>query len=540
MKKTASEDGSMAVPEFFSRCFSVNRKAKMVLELLGFRSAAALPGHLHAAVLQLLLMGPVALSSIDSTTQCALPRTEARLIPLSSDGCVVQCLFADWLTKISKWLKVPRSRYVMLLAVMPESGPEQQLALNASSSRGTKPAAVATLDSAKVLDAPTLLPGAKRLGVHRRPTQLLLVTFKASQRPLFKCDGEVAGHHSLGWAEPSEVFRIDSSHKALCRLVFCGRDSKRVLVVEGLGGRLLVLGELSNHVTSFPATDEGRACGIPRLERLAYLINANAPFCASPRPPRWRRLLQLFAATATAVDLGTPTAVLAFGFSDMKHHARVNQAPVQKAPDDINSFKTSYTHWNQTYAPAALGEQQRIPLLAVLLRLSISACLTVCRTLSFVMRLPYARTVSPQEPCTEDCNATRVALDEGHSSYTWSPSSRIDFEYRSCVCLRRAHGSRVGNSGHLLPSAVCAARPTRTLRQLIDDQQRAVAALAIRERCQKAAMLQQEHRLLDQQASRALMDEHGQLFPQWDISLHGLTWIASVLHCARTFRPVVG
>lgn len=277
---------------------------------------------------------------------------------------------------------------------------------------------------------------------------------------------------------------------------------------------------------SLPATDEGRACGIPRLERLADLINANAPFCPSPRPPRWRRLLQLFAATATAVDLGTPTAVSAFGFSDMKHHARVNHERVQKAPDDINSFKTSYTHWNQTYAPAALGEQQRVPLLALLLRLSISACLTVCRTLTFVMRLPYARTVSPQEPCTgEDCDATRGALDEGHNSYTWSPSSRIEFEYRSCVCLRRAHSSRLGNGGYLSPSAVCAARPTRTLRQLIDDQQRAVAALAIRERCQKAAMLQQEHRLLDQQASRALMDEHGQLFPQ--VNAHSLLLLYS-------------
>lgn len=30
MKKKATEDGSMAVPEFFPRCFSVNRKAKMV------------------------------------------------------------------------------------------------------------------------------------------------------------------------------------------------------------------------------------------------------------------------------------------------------------------------------------------------------------------------------------------------------------------------------------------------------------------------------------------------------------------------------
>lgn len=187
-------------------------------------------------------MGPVALSSIDSTTQCALPRTEARLIPLSSDGCVVQCLFADWLTKISKWLKVPRSRYVMLLAVMPESGPEQQLALNASSSRGTKPAAVATLDSAKVLDAPTLLPGAKRLGVHRRPTQLLLVTFKASQRPLFKCDGEVAGHHSLGWAEPSEVFRIDSSHVG--PKIYYLAAKKDLEVVLFLGRPLLMIERL--------------------------------------------------------------------------------------------------------------------------------------------------------------------------------------------------------------------------------------------------------------------------------------------------------
>ena len=187
-----------------------------LLELLGFRSAAALPAHLHSAILQVLLQGPVGPFS----TRPANPpgstfgRTSGHALPLRSEGFAIQCLFAAWLTKTSKWLKAPRHRYVVLLALTADADGVQQPCPSTGSRSCSRAAATASGDNSHMqgeASASAALPQQCQQQ-HLPPPQLLLVAFKV---PKQRCQGQVAqgvDSHGLQRAEPSEAFTIDNTH----------------------------------------------------------------------------------------------------------------------------------------------------------------------------------------------------------------------------------------------------------------------------------------------------------------------------------------
>ncbi|CDI75193.1 hypothetical protein, conserved [Eimeria praecox] len=408
MEKGVVEDRNKVIQDLFSGLYGANRKAKMVLELLGFRSAAALPEHLHAAVLQVLLMGPVGPFCRRPLVPVTNPGLMPQPIPLSSEGCVIQCLFADWLTKTSKWLKVPRYRYVMLLLIAPkpeemEKG-QQPIIMNSSIKRLTASPAGET---PQIRGGDAEYAAFKQKNVQKPFPQLLLVAFKAPQERLSTGDHDYVDSYVLQRAEPSEVFTIDSTHRALCQRVQCGKEDQLVLIVEGLGGRLLVLGELSRSTASPSGTTKVQRALCQRVQcgkedQLVLIVEGLGG-----------RLLVLGELSrSTASPSGT--------------------TKVQE--------ETHVQH---------------------------QACQKVSATTLTLFRTGITAFTAPEM-------ASRVI----------------------------AHAV---NSAELI---------VRTLRQLIDDQQRSLAALAVREYRRKVALVQHEYQMSRQQASRALMDEHGQLFPQ--------------------------
>lgn len=187
-----------------------------LLELLGFRSAAALPSHLHSALLQVLLLGPVGPFSTRLLSQGAASSAQSpnHLLPLRSEGCVIQCLFASWLTKTSKWLKAPRCRYVMLLAVSPQSACQQRP--QAGSSGSSSPPAAATADGGPYHTESAYRAASEQQGQQQQEalaSQLLLVAFKApTPVPLGHGEQQGVGFQGLQRAEPSETFIINNSH----------------------------------------------------------------------------------------------------------------------------------------------------------------------------------------------------------------------------------------------------------------------------------------------------------------------------------------
>lgn len=313
-----------------------------------------------------------------------------------------------------------------------------------------------------------------------------------------------------------------------------------------MGGRLLVLGE-SRHPAVSPPPDitSGGTAGLTPLEELASLINAAAPFCAPPRPSRWRGLLQLFAATATPDGLGAPMAISAFERSDvqregrqLKEKGRSTQGPLEGAKDaGINSPGSSIVACSAASdagAHALYGAPHRDSLLALLVRCSLAACHVICRPLTLVSRLPSLASTPSWR--TGGVGPTQSISARGCSKCDFSPtgddglpSTRKECSYG---CAWGEQSSRRGRGDVCLTANT--SRPQRTLRQLIDDQQRAVAAFAVRERCRKVALLQEEYQMLHQQASRALMDEHGQLFPQvgllLSVCLHELQPLLLMMH----------
>ena len=196
-----------------------------MLDLLGFRSAAALPEHLHAAVLQVLLMGHAGPSCRRRVAPLVSTGATAQPLLLRSEGCVIQCLFADWLTKTSKWLKVPRSRYVMLLSVAPKPEPKegQQLLIRSTISEPTESVGE---EAPQAPGAPKEFEALERRNEQKPFPQLLLVTFKAPQEPFSTDDHESADSCAWYRAEPSEVFSIDSTH---VRSTFCLQDGWTLL-----------------------------------------------------------------------------------------------------------------------------------------------------------------------------------------------------------------------------------------------------------------------------------------------------------------------
>lgn len=505
-----------------------NRKAKMLLELLGFRSAASLPSHLHSAILQVLLLGPVGPFSTRPASRGAasVAQWSGQLLPLRSEGCAIQCLFAAWLTKTSKWLKAPRCRYVMVLAVTPQPGCLQKP--QAASSGSSSPPVTATADRRSYQpECANMSAPMQKEQQQQEPrfSQLLLVAFKApTQTPLGQGEQQHVGVHRLQRAEPSETFIIDNTHRAICQHVPSENGDQCILVIQGLGGRLLVLGEPSLPAASPPIATTGQTAGRSPLEELANLINAAAPFCAPPRRSRWEDLLQLFAAAAISDGLGPPTTI-----------EPLTQGIVQWKEEDAStktgssrSLRAGTGHViadcpGSSEAEAFTAYGQRRSLSALLIRCSLAACQAICRPLTVVLRLPASLSWMPAGN-TGSTNETSDVLVRGCSecgfrqkdgflctrkecSYGWSSSVLSSGWGNGHVAQTRNPGS---------------SRHQRTLRQLIDDQQRAVAAFAVRERCSKVALVQQEHQVLHQQASRALMDEQGQLFP------HARRWLDSM------------
>lgn len=503
-----------------------NRKAKMLLELLGFRSAAALPSHLHSAVLHVLLLGAVGPFSTRPASRGAssVAQWSGQLLPLRSEDCAIQCLFAAWLTKTSKWLKAPRCRYVMVLAVTPLPGCLKKP--QAASSGSSSPPVTATADrgSYQPESANTSVPMQEEQQ-QQEPllSQLLLVAFKApTQTPLGQ--GEQQHVHRLQRAEPSETFIIDNTHRAICQHVPSENGDKSILVIQGLGGRLLVLGEPSLPAASPPITSTGQTVGRSPLEELANLINATAPFCAPPRRSRWEDLLQLFAAAATSDGLGPPITIEppTQGIEQWREEdGSTKMGSSRSLRAGTGDFVADCPGASQADVFAAYGERRSLS--ALLIRCSLAACQAICRPLTVVMRLPASlpwvpagntgRTDETSDMLVRGCSECGFRQKDGFActrkecSYGYSSSVLSSGWGNGYVAQTRNPGS---------------SRHQRTLRQLIDDHQRAVAAFAVRERCRKVALVQQEHQVLHQQASRALMDEQGQLFP------HARRWLDSM------------
>lgn len=288
-------------------------------------------------------------------------------------------------------------------------------------------------------------------------------------------------------------------------------------IVEGLGGRLLVLGEVSRAAASSSGTTRVQVSGLSPLEQLAHRINESAPLCAPPRTPRWRRLLQVFTATATAVDLGESMAIPAFGSNSVEQRRSVDGALLSDAQSSAVYWQVNCTASEEACYPATRAEEQpTISLVALLLRFSIAACFAICRQLTFAMRHCNIRSVVPRGSRAGRGTVETTDMLDGCNDCGSDPSSNYGLHCTRkgplCGCARREQYARI-SSGQRTSSA-CVARPQRTLRQLIDDQQRSLAALAMGEYRRKVALVNHEYQMSRQQASRALMDEHGQLFPQ--------------------------
>ncbi|XP_026194078.1 uncharacterized protein LOC34622801 [Cyclospora cayetanensis] len=515
-------------------CCRVNRKAKMVLELLGFRSAAALPHHLHAAVLQVLLLGslgPFSANPPSPATAEALAESTSgapQLLPLRSEGCAIQCLFAAWLLKTSKWLKASRLRYVVLLAVSHEAPSAKQEHVFADTSRSGRALSASQAGRHSRGASSGMAEMQQQQEEGRIPLHLLLVAFKAPQEPRLGEGGHAVDARMLQRLEPSEAFTIANTHRALCRRVPYGKTTQLVLAVEGLGGRLLVLGQPSYSTTVSSPGMTNQVTGSSPLEHLAHLVNTMAPFCGPPRPSRWRGLLQLFAAAVAADGLDSPASLPVFVYNGAKSEARLKrrQRPLQETTGAVEEVASDHIAAFPQTALSALP--RRVSLVTLLVRCTVAACCALCRPLTLIMRLPAtADAVSPTEgPRFGD--AARAVSMADCKTCSLLPDNRDKDQCSSKGCAFHSswavHNTRMsrGPSFHWnAPSDL--PHHQRTLRQLIDEEQIALASLALRERCHKVALLQQEHQMLYQQSSRAPMDERGQLFPQVCLCQH-TTW----------------
>ena len=173
---------------------------------------------------------------------------------------------------------------------------------------------------------------------------------------------------------------------------------------------------------------------------------------------------------------------------------------MEEAQDPATASLTGCAPPCEPSPPQLLGETRGISFMALLIRCSIAAYYALCRPLALTTR----RTSLPAGSSTNRPGLTSA----GPAGAAGGCSN--------CMLSLSNDEHNLGNSKECTYGcARLVGRPLyqRTLRQLIDDQQRAVAAFAVWERRRKAAMLQQEYQVLHQQASRALMDEHGQLFP---------------------------
>ncbi|KAL8424979.1 hypothetical protein Efla_004456 [Eimeria flavescens] len=521
------------------------KSSRQLLELLGFEAAAALPGHLHAAVLQLLLLSNSAAACTSSSRLGRQQVTWSGVPRLRSESCVVECLFSSWLTKSSKWLKAPRLRYVLLLAVTPtcssttqqqlqrcNSSNSQQLLQRSSSSGGCFTAS--TVGSAYLSPG---RPASTQPDQHhnqqqqqqqekqqQQQKQLLLVAFKLPPSSPSPGCLSTADLRTLQRAEPSEAFAINNKH-----------------VIEGLGGRLFVLGEAPPSAGELPSEDSPAA--FKPLEELARLINEAAPCCPPPQPARWEGLLmQVFGAAALSdgFELPPSPALSPSSSSSSSSSACSSSSSSSIQPTQQNEDRQEEGGggqpgpkrrcWRGHLSPASSSLTDSEPgcpeirqpaassggiqhlggrsLLTFLLRCSAAACRTVCRPLSLVLPNPLAASSSRA--------SSRRAAD-GQTAVAAAAAAAAACSSRDCPlgCLWLAGRSKGRGE------AACGLKDSQrqklqhcSLRQLIDEQQRALAAFAFRDRCCSVALLQQEQQLRKQQVSKALMDEHGQLHPQ--------------------------
>ncbi|KAL8452857.1 hypothetical protein Emed_001155 [Eimeria media] len=497
MGESATVGSGGGLGGLLARWWRANRKAKMVL-----------------------LLGPVGPFSVrpEDHLNGAVHATHAmHATQLRSEGCAVQCLFSSWLTKTSKWLKTPRLRYVMLLAVTPDRGCCMQRLRRSSSSSSRSSSSssdgLSTNDStnASYEEEPSQQqqPTDKRAAAH-----LLLVAFKVpllsrSTQPI-----KISDLQGLQRAEPSEAFTIDNTHRAVCQQIPHGEGKELVLIIEGLGGRLLVLGEAPPFSSSALSSSPSSAASLSPLEELAKLINDAAPSCAAPKPSRWSGLLSLFSAAAAADGFG-PLALLPDSNRRETEWRRGEQHqpdPKRRCSREIQCMQDEAEVYEQL---------KRKSLVAFFMRCSVAACHAICRPLTLAVRY-------------SSFNDSRASINAAHTRYA---QLNQEAEEAACsACNACTASNRRGDDGlgacspHAcswivqrkrgLNDSLFAGGSTGTsfehytLRQLIDDQQRAVAAYAVRERCRNVALLQQEQQGRTQQASKALMNDHGQLHPQ--------------------------
>ncbi|KAL8443078.1 hypothetical protein Emag_006105 [Eimeria magna] len=469
-----------------ARWWRANRKAKMVL-LLG-------------------PVGPFGSRPVDQVNGAVgIRRTHAT--QLRSEGCAVQCLFSSWLTKTSKWFKTPRLRYVMLLSVTPDRGKMQKLRRSSGSD------GVSTNDSADgscEAEPLQLQPAKKRAAAH-----LLLVAFKVPLLSRSSQAVKISDLQGLQRAEPSEAFTIDNTH-----------------IVEGLGGRLLVLGEAHPFSTAASSSVPAiyRPASLSPLEELAKLINDAAPFCAAPKPSRWAGVLNLFSAAAAADGFGA-SAVLPGSDQGETQWRRGEQPPNPKrrcsrelpSMTDEAAVAVCPPRGREGAASETCEEFQKKSLVAFLIRCSVAACHAICRPLTLAVRHSSSLDSTPPTNAEHIRDSrlnqdAEVAACSACSSSHWSVDDRSPCKVRGPCCPHACSWivqRKRGMNARLFASGTNGTSFQHcTLRQLIDDQQRAVAAYAVRERCRNVALLQQEQLGRTQQASKALMNDHGQLHPQ--------------------------
>ncbi|KAL8432448.1 hypothetical protein ACSSS7_004629 [Eimeria intestinalis] len=490
MRDSVTISGGGGLGGLLARWWRANRKAKMVL-----------------------LLGPVGPFSTRPANQVGRP---AHATQLRSEGCAVQCLFSSWLTKTSKWFKIPKLRYVMLLSVTPDRGCVQQLQRSCSSDGlSTNDSTEGSFEAEPLQQAPV---------GKRAASRLLLVAFKVPLLSRSSQALQIPGLQGLQRAEPSEAFSIDNSHRAVYQRIPHGDDGELVLIIEGLGGRLIVLGEAPplSSTASPSVSGVDRPATLSPLEELGKLINDAAPFCAAPKPSRWDGVLNLFSAAAAADGFGTTALLQDSNQSRTQwkrgaHPSNPKRRCTRELPNTRDEAALAVCSRRGRRIASSEKEMEQKSLAAFLVRCSVAACHAICRPLTLAVRPSSLADATPPTSAetTRPSHIDQEAEVAACSACSSSPRNRGGIP-RGCphACSWIVQRKR-GISGSILASGSHGASFQHyTLRQLIDDQQRAVAAFAVRERCRNVALLQQEQQGRTQQASKALMNDYGQLHPQ--------------------------
>lgn len=286
--------------------------------------------------------------------------------------------------------------------------------------------------------------------------------------------------------------------------------------IEGLGGRLVVLGEAHVPSAAPHSPTSGSITGVTPLEELATLINEAAPFCPPPKRSRWDGLLQLFAATAMPDGLGNPTAS-PVGLRRTQHGGlSMTKMPIRGMSAETEGSAVDCWGGRDADVPALCEALQRPSIADAVLRCSYAACRAICRPMAFAMRLP------PSVVSVAPRNARGTDAQEGVTMRDCECNSSPE-RWDCSNCSRRklhltrswtAQNTSLSIGGERLIEGTIPRPQKQTLRELIDNQQRTMATYAMQECLRKLSLLEQERRASHQHVSKALMDDRGQLFPQ--------------------------